>query len=76
MLQKGSKTDKSIRNLSSKDFLNFGMHSVAYLKEIEVEGRTAVAICAADGTPIMVEHDMRAAEVSARHNDLEPVQVN
>jgi hypothetical protein len=76
VLDRSSKTDKSIRNLSSKDFLNFGMHSIAYLKEIEVEGRIAVAICAADGTPIMVEHDMNAAAVCARHNDLEPVHLN
>ncbi len=76
MLNKISLADKSIRNLSTKDFLNFGMHAVAYLKEIEVEGRIAIAICAADGTPIMVEHDMHAAEICARHNDLEPLHVH
>lgn len=62
--------------MSSKDFLNFGMHSIAYLKEVEVEGRTAIAVCAADGTPIMVEHSINAAEVLARQSDLEPVRVN
>ena len=76
MLEKNQEAKKSIRNLSQKDFLNFGMHSLAYLKEIELEGRVAIAICAADGTPIMVEHDLQAAAMLARHNDLEPVQLN
>jgi hypothetical protein len=76
MLEKNQEAKKSIRNLSQKDFLNFGMHNLAYLKEIELEGQIAIAICAADGTPILVEHDLQAAAMLARHNDLEPVQLN
>lgn len=65
-----------LKNLSSQDFLNFGVEDVAYIRPVTVEGASAFAIHRADGTPISVAESMDAAIMSARYNDLEPLAVN
>ena len=65
-----------LKNLSSQDFLNFGLDQVAYIRPVEVDGEEVFAIHRADGTPISIAETMDGAFISARHNDLEPLAVN
>lgn len=65
-----------LKNLSSQDFLNFGIEQVAYIRLVDVDGEEAYAIHRADGTPISIAENMDAAIISARYNDLEPLAVN
>lgn len=43
-----------LKELSPQDFLTFGMHDVAYVREVEVEGEKAFAIHAANGQTLSV----------------------
>ncbi len=65
-----------LKELSSQDFLNFGVHDVAYIRAVVVEGVKAYAVHAADGTPLSVMESSDSAEIAARHNDLEPVSIH
>ncbi|MCB1532717.1 MAG: DUF1150 family protein [Alphaproteobacteria bacterium] len=65
-----------LKNLSSRDFLNFGLEQVAYIRPIRIDGQSAFAVHGADGTPIAVSETMDGAVINARHNDLEPFAVN
>lgn len=65
-----------LKALSHKDFLNFGMHDVAYIRPVEVDGRTAYSIHAADGTSLSVLDTKYSALETIRHNDLEAVHTH
>ena len=65
-----------LKNISSRDFLNFGMQQVAYIRPVTLENKTAYAIHAADGTPLTVMESMDVALVVVRHNELEPATVH
>lgn len=65
-----------LKNISTRDFLNFGVQQVAYIRPVRVEDKTAFAIHAADGTPLSVMESLDTALVIVRHNDLEPVTVH
>lgn len=66
----------SLKNISLRDFLNFGVQQVAYIRPVRVEDKTAYAIHAADGTPLSVMESMDTAIIVVRHNDLEPATVH
>ena len=68
--------EDALRNLSAQDFLTFGIHQVAYIRPIKVEGQSAWSLHAADGTALTVQNNEHLAAVMARQNDLEPVAVN
>ncbi|MDO9712031.1 DUF1150 family protein [Paracraurococcus lichenis] len=42
----------SLRNLSVADWARFGVQEIAYIRPVVVNGEPAMAIHAADGTPI------------------------
>jgi hypothetical protein len=65
-----------LKSLNRQDFLNFGMHQVAYIRAVNVQNRKAYAIHAADGTPLSVMDTFDTALIAVRHNDLEPVTVH
>lgn len=65
-----------LKNISARDFLNFGMQQVAYIRPIRVDDKTAYAIHAADGTPLSVMESKDTALVVVRHNELEPATVH
>ena len=64
-----------IRNLTQEQLMSLGMADLAYVKRVVVDGETAFAIHAADGSPMalaadrdlamaaIVQHEMRAALV-------------
>ncbi len=65
-----------LKNLTSHDFLAFGIRDVAYVKRVLVGDKTAYAIHAADGTPLSVAAEMSAAIDMIVHNELEPVTLH
>jgi hypothetical protein len=62
-----------LRNLSSQAFLVFGVNQIAYIRPVQVMGRTAYGLHAADGSPLTVIDSLEGAIIAARQNDLEPV---
>lgn len=65
-----------IRSLSPQDLLMLGIKDVAYLKNIEVDGETAVALFAANGQQIAVAEDRQTAVAAAWQNGLAPMTLH
>ena len=59
-----------IRALTPQDLLNLGIKDVAYLKDVEVDGETAVGLFAANGQQIGVMEDRQTAVAAAWQNGL------
>lgn len=64
-----------LKNLSTQDFLSFGIQDVAYVKPVDTERGEQYAIHAADGTPLSVMDSAAMAISAIRDNDLEPATV-
>lgn len=62
--------------MSDHDLAALGLQEVAYVKPVVVEGGTAYAVHAADGTEIAVMADRDIAFAAIRQNDLRPVSVH
>jgi hypothetical protein len=62
--------------MSDHDLAALGLQEVAYVKPIVIEGGTAYAVHAADGTEIAVMADRDIAFAAIRQNDLRPVSVH
>ena len=67
---------ESIRNISSRELAVFGMQDLAYVKPVVVNGVTAFAVHAADGTQVAVLPDRELALATIRQHDLEPLSVH
>lgn len=67
---------ENLKSISPRDFAIMGVHDVAYVKSIEVEGRTAYAVHGADGTQMAVFNDREVAFAAVVQNDLEPLSVH
>ncbi len=65
-----------IAQFTARDFETLGLEQLAYVKPVEVDGRTAFAVHAADGTEIAVMSDRDVARAVIRQHDLEPVSVH
>ena len=65
-----------IRGLNAQDMLMLGIKDMAYLKEIEVDGETAVGLFAANGQQIAVMEDLQTAVATAWQNGLAPMTVH
>jgi hypothetical protein len=65
-----------IRHMSSRELALFGMQDLAYVKPVLVDGVTAFALHAADGTQIAVMPDREIARATIRQHDLEPLSVH
>lgn len=65
-----------LKTLSTKDFLQFGMHHVAYVRPVKLHGEDVFAIHAADGTPLSVSETFDSAITMVKDNDLEAVTVH
>jgi hypothetical protein len=65
-----------IRGLSPQDLLMLGIKEVAYVKDIEVDGETQVALFAANGQQIAVMEDRQTAVAAAWQNGLSPMTVH
>lgn len=65
-----------LRHLSTHEMALFGVQDVAYVKPVIVNGVTAYAVHAADGTQIAVLPDREIAFATLRTHDLEPLSVH
>ena len=65
-----------IRHMSSRELALFGMQDLAYIKAVIVNGVTAFAVHAADGTQVTVLPDRNIALATVRQHDLEPLSVH
>ena len=66
-------TVAALRNISSQDFLNFGMQDIAYVREVRENGKIGYAVHAANGMPLSVFDDMQDVLSLIFQNDLEAV---
>ncbi|HEX9536018.1 MAG TPA: DUF1150 family protein [Stellaceae bacterium] len=65
-----------IRHMSSRELALFGMQDLAYVKPVLVDGVSAFAVHAADGTQVTVLPDREIALATVRQHDLEPLSVH
>ena len=65
-----------IAQFTARDFETLGLAQLAYVKAVKVDGQTAFAVHAADGTEIAVMSDREVACAAIRQHDLEPVSVH
>ena len=65
-----------IRQMSSRELALFGMQDLAYVKVVLIDGATAFAVHAADGTQVTVLPDREIALATVRQHDLEPLSVH
>ena len=65
-----------IRALTPKDLLMLGIKDMAYVKNIEVDDETAVALFAANGLQIAVMEDRETAVAAAWQNGLAPMTLH
>jgi hypothetical protein len=65
-----------IRALTPQDLLMLGIKNMAYVKDIEVDGETVVALFAANGQQIAVMEDRQTAVAAAWQNGLSPMTVH
>ena len=73
---KGMTPADRLRRISEQEFLALGLDNIAYVKEVEIDGGTAVAICAANGRQIALAPDISTAVRAAWQNGLAPVTVH
>ena len=59
-----------------KDFMALGMNDIAYVRPVEVEGRAAFMVHAADGTEMAVFADREVAFAAVRRHEMEPFSVH
>ena len=57
---------EQIRKITTEDLLSLGVQDVAYLKDVEVDGSTAVGIFAANGQQLALLPDLILGRVVAR----------
>ena len=65
-----------IRQMSSRELALFGMQDLAYVKAVLIDGATAFAVHAADGTEMAVIGDRDLAFAVVRQHELEPLSVH
>lgn len=62
--------------LSSQAFAALGLQDLAYIKPVERDGKTMVAVHAADGTELAVAESRDVAIAFIRQNDLEALSAH
>ena len=65
-----------IRALTPQDLLMLGIKDMAYVKDVEVDGETGVALFAANGQQIAVMEDRQTAVAAAWQNGLAPMTLH
>jgi len=65
-----------IRHISTEQLAQLGMQQIAYVKPVEVNGTTAFAIHAADGTPMAIAAGLDVAFAAIVQHEMVPAQVH
>ncbi|MBB5695390.1 DUF1150 family protein [Roseomonas sp. GCM10028921] len=66
----------TLRDLSALDWARFGAQEMAYIRPVTVNGTQAVAIHAADGTPIGAAPNAALAIAAILQHEMAPVLVH
>jgi hypothetical protein len=66
----------SLKQLSVADWARFGAQEIAYVRPVVVNGVRAMAIHAADGTPIGAAPSAELAIAAIRQHEMEPALVH
>ncbi len=70
-------SEQRMAPMSVQDFTVLGMHQLAYVKPVDVDGTTVFTVHAADGTQIAsIQNGRDVAFAAVRQHDLEPVSVH
>jgi hypothetical protein len=67
---------EKLRHISPQDFAAMGVQQIAYVRPVVVNGVTAYAIHAADGTQIGMAPQRDLAFAAVIQNELEPVSLH
>ena len=59
-----------IRRLSTEQLSRLGVAQIAYVKRVRVDGNTAYAIHAADGTPMALTEDREVAIAAVHRHEM------
>ena len=65
-----------IRKLTQEQLMRLGMADVAYVKRVVVDGATAFAIHAADGSPMALAADRDLAMAAIVQHEMQPALVH
>jgi len=65
-----------IRHISAEQLAQLGMQQIAYVKPVVVNGTSAFAIHAADGTPMAIAGDRDVAMAAIRQHEMVAAQVH
>ncbi len=65
-----------LKPLSPRDFAAYGRAEMAYVKKVEMNGVTAYAVHAADGTYLQRFADRELAFAALRQHDIEPLNTH
>ncbi|HEY0205219.1 MAG TPA: DUF1150 family protein [Acetobacteraceae bacterium] len=71
-----STDEVDIRKLSQTQLLQLGMEQLAYVKPVWMDGTTAFAIFAADGSPMAVAADCDLAVAAIMEHEMVPALVH
>lgn len=66
----------NLEGISDKEFLNLGIHDMAYIRRVDMNGDVSYMIHAADGTPISTMEDKGTALAAVLTNDLQPATLH
>ena len=66
----------SLKRISVADWARFGADDIAYIRPVVVDGVHAIAIHAADGTPIGAAPSAELAIAAIRQHEMEPALVH
>jgi hypothetical protein len=66
----------NIRHISPQDLAVLGLHSMAYLRHVTMDGTAGFGIFTADGTQVAFAPTRALAEAAVREYELEPVSVH
>jgi hypothetical protein len=65
-----------MKDLTTRDFLKFGVDHISYIRPAPLNARQAWSIFSADGQKISVHLTEDAAMAASRQRDLRPVRVH
>ena len=65
-----------IRHISTEQLAQLGLQQIAYVKPVVVNGATAFAIHAADGTPMAIAGGLDVAFAAIVQHEMVPAQVH
>lgn len=66
------KSGTALKDITPRDWAQFGTGDIAYIRPVMVNGAQAIAIHAADGTPIGAAPDAGLAIAAILEHEMEP----